>query len=807
MEPPPLRSPAPKEAPRHGHVIMIGRAATNDIVLQDESVSARHARVEVNGEGAWVEDLGSKNGTFIEGSPARVDRARFGSGHSLRFGQAVVSAAELLRAFQPAAPVQKKIGRPIRLVPGQQVKIGRNPACEIRIDSPRASAYHASACLHEGRVVITDLGSTNGTFIDDVPIRGAAPLQPGAVLTIAGTRFGLGPDPATLMVFDSVGEEVIEALQLAVMAGRKLLIDRVSLVVQPGELVAVMGPSGAGKSTLLALLNGSTTPASGSVRIGGVDLHRHFDLFRGRIGFVPQDDIMHGNLTVNQALRYAARLRLPRDFSAREIHRRVAQVIQQLGLEGTENTRIGDEHQRGISGGQRKRVNVALELMSDPATLILDEPTSGLSSADAASMMELLRSLAAQGKTVIVTIHQPSMEVFSHFDAVAIVARDASTQQVGRLAWYGRAAPDSLKFFGANGMHVDGLLQALARRPVMEWVERWEHSQVRHQWVTGRISRGHSARAGRTPRRPMRKYRLLQLFTLIRRTFAVKVGDGWNTALLLLQPPLIGILIVAVFAKALGNTPTVEDWTKTGMKTPIALFVTALAAIWFGISASAREIVSEWPIFRRERMVGLSLFSYVASKVGVALVLAALQSLFLLGIVAWGCNFAGDWWLEYRLLLAAAATGAAIGLVVSAVARTAEAAAGALPILLLPMIVLGGVLMPLEDLPEATQPFCSLMPSRWAFEGLLNSEAPNRPRLRPAPPASNAAAPVLVLPEIVPATAPLEEGDRDVAEHCFPRKSGRTAPEDSFLILAAMASLGFASVGLSLKFRELRARR
>lgn len=149
-------------------------------------------------------------------------------------------------------------------------------------------------------------------------------------------------------------------------------------MIQPGEMVAVMGPSGSGKSTLLAVLNGQLAPAAGRIMIGGLDLHDHFELFRGRIGYVPQDDILHADLTVWQALWYAARLRLPRDMADAEIARRIRQVLEQLGLEGTEDTRVGDQRKRGISGGQRKRVNLAMELLTDPPILVLDEPTSGL---------------------------------------------------------------------------------------------------------------------------------------------------------------------------------------------------------------------------------------------------------------------------------------------------------------------------------------------------------------------------------------------------------------------------------------------
>jgi ABC-type multidrug transport system ATPase subunit len=796
----------------------------NDLVLEDDSVSARHARIVFDSEGMWLEDLGSRNGTFLGRSGRSVVRERFQEGDVIRLGQATVPTGAIERAVRSAGPgpASSPNTRSLRMSSSRPLIMGRHQSCDMLLSSPRASARHLSVTLEGRQVVVRDLGSTNGTFINGVQLKGPTILAPGAVLTAAGTRFTLGSDQRSLVALELSGAESLEVNQVSFAVKGKPLLENVSMVVQPGELIAIMGPSGAGKSTLLALLNGSSAPSAGTVRLGGIDLHRHFDLFRGRIGYVPQDDIMHANLTVHQALRYAARLRLPRDFSRREILQRVAQVIKQLGLEGTENTRIGDQQRRGISGGQRKRVNVALELMSDPTTLILDEPTSGLSSADAASMLELLRKLADSGKIVIVTIHQPSMEVFSRFDAVAVVARDASTRQVGRLAWYGRAVPDSLRFFerhasGGQGAapHIDRLLTCLAERPVSEWISRWTHSSAYDQWVARRLGRGAPPNSAAGRRRPQSKNRFIQLFTLIRRTIAVKIGDSWNTATLLLQAPLIAALISVVYAKALSETPAnAGKWVEVSAKVCTASFVTSLAAIWFGISASAREIVGEWPIYRRERMVGLSMFSYVSSKVILAVLLATIQCGLLLVIVYPACSLGADWSYLYRVLVAAAAVGAGIGLIISALVQTAEAAAASLPILLLPMIVLGGVLVKMNDMPEILRPVAAVLPSRWAVEGFAAAEAGTRPRLQkpklpPGAPAAAAAVPneLTTGGAVIPASQGSGSDDDDMIERCFPRKDGRTTPEDCLLILEIMAGVSFVAVGGVLWTRDMSARR
>ena len=737
--------------PGQTRIVLIGRAAGNDLVLRQPSVSARHARVIVGPDGLWIEDLGSRNGTFVGTPPRRVSRELITIDAPLVFGDAALPENALRDFLERTQPRPADDGA-IHLDDEALVTFGRRAGASVAIDQPLVSALHASVAVDRGRVIVRDLGSTTGTFVDGRRIERPVEIGPGTLVQVGDQRYRLSGDARVLEPVDT-SADAVEAVNVAVEAAGKRLLENVSLVIQPGEMVAIMGPSGAGKSTLLSVLNGQVAPAAGRIVIGGLDLHEHFELFRGRIGYVPQDDILHADLTVWQALWYAARLRLPRDMADEEIERRIRQVLAQLGLEGTEHTRVGDQRKRGVSGGQRKRVNLAMELLTDPPILVLDEPTSGLSSVDTISVIELLRALADSGKTILVTIHQPSLEAYEKFDAVAVIARDASTRQVGRLAWFGRAWPDAINFFepappGApHPTTADGLLRGLATRPVTDWVRQWEHSVAKSIWVDGRAGT-HAARAGAGPRpSPRPVERVAQWATLVKRGLAVKAADRWNTAVLFLQAPLVGLLVAAVFSKVMRAPPTAESWPHAGVNMATMMFVTALAAIWFGCSATAREIVAEWPIYRRERMVGLSILSYLGSKTALLLVVAAVQAALLLGIVAWACAVQSPWWHLFLVLYAAGLAGGALGLVVSATLRTTEAATAILPVLLMPMIVLGGVLVPLADLPKVTQPLAAAMPSRWAFEGMVVPEAAARPRLKiphagdPPPTPSAGAAP------------------------------------------------------------------
>jgi len=715
-------------------IVLIGRAADNDLVLRLSSVSARHARVLVGPDGMWIEDLGSRNGTFMGMPPRRIARERITLDDLLVFGDAALPRSALRDYLERTAP-RSAAGGAIHLDDTATVTFGRRANASVAIDQPLVSALHASVTVDRGRVIVRDLGSTTGTFVDGRRIDRPIEIGRGTLVQVGDHRYRLTDDARTLEPVDT-SADAIEVVNIAVEAGGKRLLENVSLVIQPGELVAIMGPSGAGKSTLFSVLNGQVSPAAGQILIGGIDLHDHYELFRGRIGYVPQDDILHADLTVWQALWYAARLRLPKDMANNEIARRIRQVLSQLGLEGTEHTRVGDQRKRGISGGQRKRVNLAMELLTDPPILVLDEPTSGLSSTDTISVLELLRSLADSGKTILVTIHQPSLEAYQKFDAVAVIARDASTRQIGRLAWFGRAWPDAVNFFEPQASGApppttpDGLLRGLATQPVADWVRQWERSVVKSIWVGGRAIHSTTRPVARPRAQPRPVERIAQWATLVKRGLAVKAADRWNTAILFLQAPLIGLLIAGVFSKVLRAQPTVESWPGAGVNMATMMFVTALASIWFGCSATAREIVTEWPIYRRERMVGLSVFSYLASKTAILLVTAAVQSLLLLGIVAWACDVQSPWWRLYLVLYAAGLAGGGIGLFISAALRTTEAATAVLPVILMPMIVLGGVLVPLADLPKFTQPLAAAMPSRWAFEGLVVPEAEARPRIR-----------------------------------------------------------------------------
>jgi ABC-type multidrug transport system ATPase subunit len=764
---------------------VIGSSSECDVVVDRPTVSGRHCRLTRTPEGDFVEDLGSSNGTYLNGQ--RVE------------GRVVVRPGDRV-TLGKRVPMPWPSDRGPDSAPVRAITIGRDPDNDIVVDAPMVSRCHARLIVDRGRSRIEDLGSSNGLYINGERVRGAADVRPDDRIGLGSYTFSLNL-AGDLEGTDGRDDLTIEALDLAVDAGARTLIEGVSLRVEPGELLALMGPSGAGKSTIMKALAGYVRPSRGRVLLQGADLAGHRDLFRGQIGYVPQEDIIHRDLTVGESLRYTARLRLPADYGDAEIRRRVRDVLGQLDLTGAEDVMIGSPGGSGVSGGQRKRVNLAMELLTDPPVLLLDEPTSGLSSEDTLLVMKVLRRLADRGKAILLTIHQPGRDAFRMLDRVAVVARDPGAAGPGRIAYDGPAYPDAIHFFNPPGSggptsrpeaepSPDDLLRGLARRPLSEWVDRLAAVRQRGE--------GRARRGGRPPRRPdhapvpqdLRRSPFTQWWTLVRRNVALKRKDAWNTSILLAQAPVIAMLIVLVFGRqaGAGDVSGLERWAEVRGAVASTTFILGLAALWFGCSNTVREIVGEWPVYRRERMVNLRLGPYIASKLTTMGGLCLFQCGVLLAIARPGAGLAADWRWMFAILVLASAVGTALGLAISAAARTSEVAIALLPLTILPLLIFGGAMQPLHKLHPALRLACNAIPSRWTFEGLMLLESDRRPTA-PLPPAAGPAAPPLP--------------DRDMAEDYFPAETERMGPRAVVIALAGTFAGLVAVIAAILKRRDL----
>ena len=708
-----------------GQVLNIGRAPECEIQLDYPMISWQHARITRSGTQWIIEDLKSLNGTALNQIDNKIQRAVLEPTDEVYLGSYKISASRILTEKQL---VQGESAFERVRFQGDRMLLGRDPDCGYPLDYPMISWHHAALERRTDEIYVEDLGSRNGTYVNGVRIAGKTLVRPGEEIGLGSFRFQLLADGA-LAKREYKGNVTIEVSSVAVNApnGERLL-DSLSLTIFPSELVALMGPAGAGKTTFLKAINGYTPPASGRVLFNGADLYQYYDRFRQQMSYVPQDDIVHPQLTVREALYFSSKLRT--DLTDSEIEQRIDKVLESLGIQDKKNTIIGSPERKVLSGGQRKRVNIAMELIAAAPVIFLDEPTSGLSSYDAENVVQLLKKLSLEGNTIITTIHQPSLDIFKQFDNLIMISRDRGG--CGALAYFGPAHPSSIEFFdpasaqaarGVPGKELspEMLLSGLARKTTADWATAYEQSSYKNLFVNDRSGKVPSA-PSQAAESAVRKFGFGQWWTLVRRNFLLKVRDRAQGVILLVQAPLLAVLLGFVF-KTL-KFSTVGDFSQRLMTHAVGIeFLMVVAAVWFGCNNVARDIVGEWTVFQRERMVSLKLPSYVFSKFTVAAVLSLLQCLMLLGIVTLMCGLKGDFLATLSVLWLASLVGAALGLCVSARASTTEAAIAMLPLVLLPVIALGGGLTPISDMSSAMQQIAKVVPSRWAFEANLLLEA------------------------------------------------------------------------------------
>jgi ABC-type multidrug transport system ATPase subunit len=523
-------------------------------------------------------------------------------------------------------------------------------------------------------------------------------------------------------------------------------LHELSFIEQSGRLVGIMGASGAGKSTLLNVLNGASVPSDGEVLINGTNIHSGDSSIEGIIGFVSQDDLLIEELTVYQNLYYNAKLCFE-DYSEEQLVETVHRVLTNLGLFETRDFQVGTPLNKKISGGQRKRLNIALELIREPAVLFLDEPTSGLSSRDSENILDLLKELTFKGKLVFVVIHQPSSDIFKMFDRLLIL-------DTGGFLIYNGNPIDSIMYFKSKVQAADwnesecptcgnvnpeqvfniietsvldefGKLTHTRRISPKEWGEhfREQYKETEQEQATKKDLPEISFRV---------PGKVKQFSVFLKRDMLKKLSDTQYLVVNFLEAPLLAFLlaiIVRYFDTDISNEFGYNLFENKNL--PVYIFMSVIVAIFMGLTVSAEEIIKDRKILKREAFLNLSWSGYLLSKVMVQFIISAIQTLtfVIIGNTVMGIH---GMYFEYWLVLFSAwAMANVMGLLISDSFKTVVTIYILIPFLVIPQIILSGVIVKFENLnPQISSPkripfYGEIIAARWAYEGLATYQFMN----------------------------------------------------------------------------------
>jgi ABC-type multidrug transport system ATPase subunit/pSer/pThr/pTyr-binding forkhead associated (FHA) protein len=765
-------SPIASEYQLEKNITSIGRSTNCDVPINENIISDPHFQVEEH-DGLYylvhphpVRAMwGTTNGFSYQGKQYKGNnnfKHLLTHGDVFRIGDA--SGTMVSIAFDDGSEAVRNL--PMRDIDLRKniLTLGRAADNDIHLDHETVSSHHARLEKHGAEYHILDLHSTNHVYVNGLLVTSSHLRQ--------GDEIKIGPFKLTyyghILRYNENRTIRIEAKNLCKIISsegqERVLLSDISLVIPPRSFVALVGGSGAGKSTLLRALSG-LSPASGTVHYNGQDYYKSYAAFSAQLGYVPQDDIVHRELTVQSALTYGAKLRLPSDYTEAQIQARIKEVLEEVELEEKKDTFIDK-----LSGGQRKRVSIALELLANPSIFFLDEPTSGLDPGLDRKMMNLLRKLADKGQTIVLATHATNN--INVCDYVCFLG-------AGRLIYFGPPSQATKFFHKTDFADIYNALEN--EQACKDWSAKFHQTYLPNTLeATGsKPPRGKLAIA-----KPAKRGHPLQQWTLLyKRYLELLKNDRGNLALLLLQAPVIALLVFAFIKIGIGpggfdtnkvvqcprteqvftaeGLPDVPNPSSTAVSkdcnelknilqtTPAGqayaarrggvdealqdfivpgpgnaatiLFIMAFAAIMCGCINSSREIVKEDPIYRRERAVNVGILPYLFSKITVLGVLCLLQSTFLVGIISLADPFPhGTFlpgWIEVYITIALTSlAGLALGLTISAIVPNSDRAMSFLPLLLLPQVVFSGMLFPLGD--RVLQMMGVAFPVRWAMAAL-----------------------------------------------------------------------------------------
>ncbi len=685
--------------------IYFGRnEAQNDIVIPIGTVSGSHGKIKIQNGDIYVADLESSNGTyFFDGTQYvrmksnkyykktrsdwifRIDSRKKNSDHS---AVVIFTNSETQGAWQ-CMPLDEGLST-----------IGRASDNTIVMKPPNFSRHHAGIYRRENHYMLVDYNSMNGVYVNGVRIHGQKEIHEKDMIQIAGSLFLLNNGKLMYQTTISGVSLTLENICKTVGHGssRKRILNNVSCEIGNNEFVAIIGGSGAGKTTVMNAMSGFDSDISGRVYCNGIDLRRNFNTLKNMIGFVPQQDIIYENLTLQRMLYYTAKMKMPSDTSKAEIRARIHKVLEMVDLVQHAKTYI-----RKLSGGQKKRASIAVEMLADPGLFFLDEPTSGLDPDTEQSLMHTLAKLSkSEGKTIIMVTH--TIQSIDLCDKVIFMGPG------GKICYCGPQS-EITNYFGKKSL-VE-VYNELAGN-----VDNWNGYFLQNYYMEKQNnppSQAPHPNAG-LEKKGKQVSSFKQCLVLIARYFELIWNDKQRLLLLFIQPIAIAFLLAVV---------AVDDTFITYEDTRSIMFALSCSGIWIGLFNAIQEVCKERPILKREYMGNLRLWGYIVSKYVVQSVICFLQATLLVAIflrlmkhsAEAGLYFAKpgmEIWITMILTIFASAS---MGLIVSSLMKNGDRAMAVAPFVLIIQLLFSGVLFTLDGMAEHVS---KITVSRWAMECLGN---------------------------------------------------------------------------------------
>ncbi|MGH4050564.1 MAG: FHA domain-containing protein [Clostridium sp.] len=674
-----------------------GRNKGNDIIITSPVVSGRHGVIYVENSKCYVKDLNSTNGVHVNN--ISIKAKELCDGDNIKIDNMEESNENsVVIVYSRILDNREERWIKFSLEGKDKITIGRAKGIDISLKHPSLSREHASIFKRDNIYFIEDLNSTNGTYLNGEYLGCKTALKENDVIVVGNTKIIFKDNALNYNVIskglrlDAIHiSKVVKDTKGLLRSKSKKILDDITISIKPGELVALIGGSGAGKSTFMDALNGFRLPTEGKVYINNDDFYENYNLYKSVLGYVPQQDIVYDALTIKKMLMYAAELRMPQDTTKEELLERVHQVLEEVELTSRENVLI-----KQLSGGQKKRVSIAVELIADPKLFFLDEPTSGLDPGMERNMMKLLRKLADNGKTIILITHATAN--INLCDKAVILGNG------GKLCYFG-LPEGSLSFFEVEeyadiydliNFEADKWRGLFLKSQYNAYYKALDNKKFSESKNTGKLNKKNSINGFK------------QCVIFSRRYLELITKDTGRLAFLLAQPVIIALLLSMVLKS---NAFSYYEDAKS------VIFTLACAGVWVGVLNSIQEICKERTVYLRERAVNLKLFPYVMSKIIILGVLSFLQSTLLVLFFSVFVKVSGDGLIGNRLIetfitvFLTTFSSMAMGLTISTMVTNTDRAMGIAPIILIPQLVFTGLVFKLDGLSSVIG---SLAVSKWA---------------------------------------------------------------------------------------------